>query len=389
LKAIMVIAVLCMPIAALAGCWNNRDLTDINIVTALGIDKTEDGRILLAVQIAEPAAVQAAASGKGKGGSTQAKPVIVVTHEGETVFDALRGMLAKVDKKLFLSTSQVLILGERLAEEGLFEAIDFLQRDHEVNYKMAVLVAKGAAPKEILEIETDMDPISAVYIKDTAENTVSRAKAKRTILIDLIKEMSDKGKQPVIGQITKVDEKMVNTEGAAVFKDGKLKGWLDPNETRGYLFATGKVQSTIVNIPAEDGNNGKISMEVVRSDGKAGVKFKSGEPSLLTIKVTLEANIGEYSGIEGMLSPEKLHALEHALEQEIKGEIGSVFKLAQQEFSSDIFGFGTQVHKYHLQYWKKVKDNWDDVFSRLPVDIEVDAKIRRTGIIKDPIRKGG
>jgi len=62
-------------------------------------------------------------------------------------------------------------------------------------------------------------------------------------------------------------------------------------------------------------------------------------------------------------------------------------KKTQQEYSSDIFGFGVEVHKYHPQYWKKVKKNWDDIFSTLPVELQVDAKIRRTGLVNNPIKK--
>lgn len=383
---ITILAVLCMVLVFLTGCWNNRDLTEINMVVAMGVDRSEDDKVLVTVQVVEPAAIQSTASGKGKGGGTQQKPVFVESYKGESVFDALSSMLSTVDKKLFLSTAQVLILGERLSKNGINEALDFFQRDHEVQYKMDVLVAKGVTPKDILEIENDIDTIPAVYIKKTAENTVLRAKVKRTMLIDLIKDMGDNGKQPVIGQITKAGEKKVRTEGAAVFRDGKLAGWLDQYATRGYLFATGKVKSTTVNIPSDDG---KISMEVIRSNGKVGVEFQNGKPALLTVKVALEANVVEYEGFGRLSSSDKLHRLEEDLGEKIKEEITMAVNLAQKDYSSDIFGFGTQVHKYHPQYWKKVKNDWNTVFSRLPVEIKVDAKVRRTGDIKDPIKRDG
>ncbi|NLI38627.1 MAG: Ger(x)C family spore germination protein, partial [Clostridiaceae bacterium] len=120
----------------LTGCWNNRELTDLNIVAGLGLDRTDDGRIILTVQVAEPGAIQSSSSGSGGGGGEKSKPVFVASNEGETVFDALRGMLAVVDKKLFLSAAQVLILGERLAQDGIEEVLDFFQRDHEVSYLM-------------------------------------------------------------------------------------------------------------------------------------------------------------------------------------------------------------------------------------------------------------
>jgi spore germination protein KC len=368
----------------LTGCWNNRDLTEINIVAGLGLDRTEDGKVLLTVQVVEPAAIQSTSSGKGKGGGAQPKPVFIESYEGETVFEAVRGMLSIVDKRLFLSTAQVLILGERLSRDGIEEVLDFFQRDHEIDYSMTVLVAKGATPREILEMETDMDSIPAVYINETVENTISRGTVKKTLLIDLIKDMDGSGRQPAIGQISKAGEKEVITEGTAVFRDGRLAGWLDPYETRGYLFAIDKVKSAIVNVPAD---KGKIAMEIIRSKGKVNVAFENGEPAMLTVKVETEANVGGYEGKGTLDSPDNLFILEKILGEEIKKEIMMALEKTQKEYSSDIFGFGTYVCKYHPQYWKNAKKDWNDIFSKLPADIQVDAKILRTGIIKSPVKK--
>lgn len=366
----------------LTGCWNNRDLTEINIVAGLGLDRTEDGKVLLTVQVVEPAAIQSASSGSGKAGGGQSKPVFVESYEGETVFDALRGLLSIVDKNIFLSTAQVLILGEKLAQDGIEEVLDFFQRDHEIDYEMIILIAKDATPEEILKIETDMESIPAIYIKGTVENTVSRGTVKKTMMIDLIKDLESSGKQPAIAQITKSGEKVVKTEGVAVIKDGKLVGWLDPYETRGYLFAIDEVKGAIVNVPAD---NGIIAMEIIRSKGKINVEFENGEPAMLNIKVKVEANVGAYEGKGKLDSPDRLRILEKSLEKAIKKEIMMALEKSQKEYSSDIFGFGTHVHKYHPQYWKNAEKDWNDIFSNLPVDIQVDAKIMRTGIIKSPV----
>jgi len=382
-KGMVLLAFLLACLLLLSGCWNYKELTDINVVVGVGLDRTEEGKVLLTVQVAEPGSIQST-SGHRSGGEGPTKPVFVVSHEGETIFGAIREMLATVDKKLFFSTAQVLILSERLARESLEESLDFFQRDHEVDYLMNVLVAKDVSPAEILAMESDMDTIPAVYISETVENTSYRGTGKKTMLIDVIKDMDCKGKQPVIGQITKAGENMVRTEGIAVFKEGKLVGWLDPYETRGYQFAMNDIGSAIVNIPAEEG---KMSMEVFRSKAKIGVEFEDGEPACLMVKVRLEANVGGHEGKGKLDAPEKISALEEILEETIRKEIAMALEKAQDEYSSDIFGFGMEVHKYHPQYWKKAQDEWDRIFSRLPADIQVDAKIRRTGIIINPIIK--
>jgi len=378
------IALLLVFLLLLAGCWSNRDLSEINIVTGIGLDRTEDGKILLAVQVVEPAAIQSTSSGKGKGGVMQARPVFVESYKGETVLEAVRGMLSTVDKKMFLSTAQVLILGENLLKDGMEEVLDFFQRNYEVDYRMNILAAKGVSPGEILEIEPDMDSIPATYINGTVENTILRGTVKKTILIDLLKDIGSGGKQPAIGQISKAGEKEVRTEGIAVIKNGRLVGWLDSYETRGYLLAINEVRNAIVNVPID---KGKVAMEIIRSKGRVNVVFDNDEPIMLTVKTKIEANVGGYEGKGRLDSPDNLRTLEEALEEEIKKEIMMALKKTQQEYSSDIFGFGVEVHKYHPQYWKKVKKNWDDIFSTLPVELQVDAKIRRTGLVNNPIKK--
>ena len=52
------------------------------------------------------------------------------------------------------------------------------------------------------------------------------------MFIDLVKAVDCRGRQPAIGQISKSGDKEIRTEGLAVFKGGKLVGWLDPFETR-------------------------------------------------------------------------------------------------------------------------------------------------------------
>jgi spore germination protein KC len=144
------------------------------------------------------------------------------------------------------------------------------------------------------------------------------------------------------------------------------------------------VKSAIVNVPAD---KGKIAMEIIRSKGKVNVAFDNGEPSMLTVEVEIQANVGGYEGKGRLDSPDNLSVLEKTLGEEIKKEIMMALEKTQKEYSSDIFGFGTYVHKYHPQYWKNAKKDWNDIFSKLPADIKVDAEILRTGIINSPVKK--
>lgn len=78
--------------------------------------------------------------------------------------------------------------------------------------------------------------------------------------------------------------------------------------------------------------------------------------------------------------------LENQIEEAIKKEIEAVVKLAQNRYECDLFGFGEIVHRKYPHYWKQVKNNWNEEFCNMSVDIEVVSKIRRTGLFKDSIK---
>lgn len=55
----------------LSGCWSKKELTDLAIVAALGIDKNEEGRYVGTLQIINPSNV---AGGMQGGGGSQGPP---------------------------------------------------------------------------------------------------------------------------------------------------------------------------------------------------------------------------------------------------------------------------------------------------------------------------
>lgn len=55
--------------------------------------------------------------------------------------------------------------------------------------------------------------------------------------------------------------------------------------------------------------------------------------------------------------------------------------MLQEEYQSDIFGFGEAIHRSNPEEWNKIKENWDEEFSDLTVNVKVDMKIRLTGTV--------
>ncbi|MGF6952459.1 hypothetical protein QF028_004964 [Neobacillus sp. B4I6] len=66
-------------------------------------------------------------------------------------------------------------------------------------------------------------------------------------------------------------------------------------------------------------------------------------------------------------------------EAAIKKEAGRALSKTQKKYKVDVVGFGKRLSIEYPQVWKKVKGDWDDRFSKVPVDLKVKVKIREFG----------
>lgn len=367
------------------GCWNNRDLSELSILTAMGVDKTEDGKIMVTAQIIKPADVSGSGSVAPGGGGGGEKSFVTVSSTDSTIFAALRTMLSKINKKIFYSSSQVIVFGEELAKSGIKNYVDFILRDHETQYKTLIVVAKGTTAKEIVEQEFQLSKIPGDYIRDTIKNSKSRGFTKELKLLDMARELATEGRELSIGTIEK-SENLTSTEGLAVFQNDKMVGLLNKNETRGYLFLTDRTKSGIIEIENPKNPKEIIGIELMKASSKIEVKTSSNNAIEVSVKIKAEANVGEQQSPSGQ-SPDKVcDSLSKCLEEEITKECYSAIAKCQDEYKSDIFGFGIRVYDKYPKYWRSISNIWNEqVFPTVQVKVKVDAKIVRTGLLSKTI----
>lgn len=382
----MVLLYTCIITVMLTGCWNNRDISEMSFATAIGLDLTEDNKIEFTVQIVRPSAIQ---SNDSQGGGGQS-PVWVYSTTGDTVFEALRNSYAITSGRLFISQVQLLAVGEEVARDNILEALDFFERELEINIKVDVAITKGMTAKELLNVGSELIHIPAIHIINTIDNnSKTTAKTKTTTLFDVLVETSRAGQEPLITAIEKSDSKNheeiftirdLKVEGTAVFNGPKLVGWLNSEETRGFMFIDNEVESTIISIPNPVDKNKFMAIEVLEASSKKDVQIKNGN-IIFFIEVEQEGVLGEQRGDGTVITPEMVNKIETETEKIIKEEIQSALRKAKMEYKCDIFGFGEILHRKYNNHWKEIKSNWNEKFSAARVEIKVVSKLKRTGYI--------
>lgn len=373
----------------LTGCWDKRELNELAITLALGIDKVEgEDEYEVTAQVVVPSAVSMK---DGTGGTA----VTLFTENGETVYEALRRMTKVSPRKIYPGHLQMLIIGEELAKEGIGESLDLLARDWELRPDFYVVVAKDVTAREILNVTTDLESIPAS--KMFAGLKVSEkawAGTYGVTLDELIVDLISEGKEAVLTGIQLAGNKQIGStqqniesiskpaqikyDNLAVFKEDRLMGWLTEQDSRGYSGITNSVKSTVTSISCP--NEGKSTIEVTNFHSKIEGNIVHGKPEV-NIHTKAEGNVGEVRCKIDLKNPESIQELEKIYEKEATRIINETIDVLQEEYQSDIFGFGEAIHRSNPEEWNKIKENWDEEFSDLTVNVKVDMKIRLTGTV--------
>lgn len=388
-------------ISLLTGCWNKRELTDIAIVAAIGIDKNPDGGLIGSFQIINPNNV--AGNLQGGSGGSQAPPTTTYEATGHNLMEISRQVTKEVSREIYYGHTNIIVIGEELAkEDGLFNIMDVLDRNIEFRTSTLIVISHGVKAKDLLETITPIDNVPSRKMLKTL--TIGEQKLGEISTVNVqsfIKYLITEGKEPVIPgfkirgsqesvnkleniQKTKPDA-VIEVSGLAIFKDGKLIDWFQNEIAFSTQVLLGTVKQDYANIDWED-KKAAISYQGLKQSRKLTVEMKDGRPY---VKVNLKSHgdIGEVTVPIDLNDRKVIKKIEKKVEEEYKKNIEQVIKRAK-ELKSDIFGFGEELYRSDPKKWKEIKHEWNEkYFPEAEVDIEVTVKIHHTGLRSFPFIK--
>jgi spore germination protein KC len=385
-KKILLLVVFLTLSFVLTGCWSRRELNEIALVIGLGVDKVGD-EYVVSTQVVDPGEISAS-----KGGSGRA-PVITYRATGKSLITAVRKLTAVTPRKLYLAHLRIFVIGETVAKEGVAPIMDILSRDHELRTDFYVIMSKDAMADDVLSMVTPLEKVPATYMYTMLRHSEKYWSPYLTLRIDqLDTDISDTGKEAVISAIEvkgslKEGSQKKNAEdislrnylqytNVGVFKKDKVVGFLNETEAAGLKFVSGELKSTVVEMPCNQKQ--KDAIEVIRAKPIVKGQVKNHKPSI-RIKMNIEANVAELQCQSNLLDMNVIKTIEKKSQKEIKSQISKALQKAQKEFHSDIFGFGDVIHRTEPKEWKKMEKKWSEIFSAMPVDVDVKVEIRNFG----------
>lgn len=361
----------------LAGCWNAREVNDLAIITATGVDLTEDGQIELSVKIY---LTSPSGSGSMSGQPDGNKGTSVVRSvTGINMADAASRLQKKISRKVFWGQTDVFLFGERMARAGLEEPLDFLLRHTASRERAHVFVSESTAKNVLL-----LSPPIERSVADALVRMAEQQTGLNITMMDLAQMLISKSKAAVLPIVLITSgqgeqESFPYIQGVAAIKNGRMIGQMNENATRGVMWLRNEIRQATVTVSPEQ-SDGYVSLHLHRNHTRLIPKIEGGR-WIMTVRITGQDDVVENTTDLDLSVPDHIGKVEKELEKVVNTRVKMALELAQKEYNADVFQFADTFYRKYPKIWEANADRWDEIFPKVEVRLETDMRIARPGLI--------
>jgi spore germination protein len=342
-------------LACTAGCTSERKIIDdIDLVTAVGYDYVDKNHVRGTVTI------------------PVFKPDKTVSSEMFTnVSSLIRENREKLDaesnKPLLSGKLELALYNEELAEHGIYDYLDFLNRDPSIGSRVFLAVVEGKA-KDYLKTKYENED-TGLYIAGIIEKNIEKGTIPKTNLHQLLYRYYSKGGDIFLPLLALKDDK-VKIDGIALFMDDKYVGKIPFKKL--FAFKTLVEDSKFGIYPLHAGKH-SAALENVQTKRHLKLTYDGPKPKV-DIHISITGVIREYKGDK--VSHEVVHMLEKQMEQRLNKDYKSIISQTQK-LNIDSLAIGnflnSQVRFFNLNRYK-------DYYREMPIRADVKVKITEYGV---------
>lgn len=376
MKKWLMLIVLLLIMSSLSGCWDRRYLKDHSLILAIGYDLNEDGTIRKTVSFPLETEANMPQSGGSSGGEYDA-----ITVEGNTIGETDIDFDRHLSQKFDRSKARVLLLGKKLAENGIFSTLDAIYRDPKGALGASVAIVEETA-EEGLNTQNNQKVLPSEFYYDILKT----GEESGIIIRENIQSLSPKmlsGRKDMVLPLIKIQEgkNNINLDGLALFSGEKMTGELKGEHSIMLLILAKKIVKRIqlnlqVTEDEEEFNKNFVTFKIRKEKRKLKVDV-NGDDVKADIHVDLRLEVIEYPHNK-LYKEENIKKLEKQIEKQMIVIAEETIEKIQ-EANNDFLGIAERVKAFHYDTWKKI--DWREVYPNIPIDVTFNIEISQHGII--------
>ncbi|MGG2088558.1 Ger(x)C family spore germination protein [Priestia aryabhattai] len=374
----------------LAGCWSSHEIEERSLGVGMALDKANKSMtekefdeqeeypkrnlITSTYQLITPQV----ASSTTKQGGPQQKSYVNVSETGDSAFQMLRELSLRSDTPLTSPHMKVMVIGEALARSySLEQLVDQSLRDNDVRPSCLMFISKGRA-SDTLESKTAGE-IPAFRLSAMVENAYRTTRILPPMpLIKLESKIQSRSSFLLQNVVSANGE--IKFAGAAIIKGktNKMIGFLNEEELDGLTWITGKGKGGLVK--SFDKKTGQLIVYEIESMKSHIQPHVKGNNIFFDVHIESVGRLSESWMTSGSsFNNQFLQNAQKTSEKKVKHLVRNVLEKMQTKYKVDVAGFGNQLRIKRPRVWMRVKDNWDQTFSEVPINYDVKLTIKDYG----------
>ena len=319
------ILVLILVVVLFNGFNNLREITDLAIVTVMGLDVDENGTYTAVIEIID-------------GDKEDSKKTIIEFAQGQSIQETIRNIIDKTQKRLYLAHLETLIVSEEIAKNGLDNILDFFIRDNDGSNNFYLFISKGTSAQEIID-KVSKEEISMLDLLKSSEKF--RGNGNTKTLSEIIQEELKYGKDICVNSCGIKDDEVYIAE-MVYFKEWKMQDYMSEDESIMYNILDNNVGSPIIRTGEDED---MIIVEIVTS--KANIKL---EDEKVVIDIKMNVNISEVGKNIKLETKDEVESIEEKLNNVIKEKVNAFVEKYQKEKEIQILGFKNLYYRKKKEY---------------------------------------
>ncbi|WP_379155300.1 Ger(x)C family spore germination protein [Paenibacillus sp. sgz5001063] len=398
-KIISVVLPAAMISLFLAGCWDQVEIEDRALVLGLSIDTVPPQKaaeeeqvthlkdtemphqmISVTAQIAVPGRVPLGPGSGSENGKTS--PVWVVTVVGHSLDDAMNNLQQQIADPRYLVHLRVIVISEDIARGRMDDLDDYLRRNPEVRRRTWLLVCEGRA-SQFMDVKPPLQRVPTLYVLSMMEKAVTSGIFPADYIGTYWSSDSKWGQSAYLPYVALRNKENILINGLAYFSQGKMVNTTQPLEIGAFMAVQGMDPGGYSTL-FKTRKYGMVMTKTNERYTKARSFIRDGKP-VLSFDIYLEGDLDEhYHSLRPADSSESLHEIELEFKENANAVIRRLIQQTQKDHA-DIFGMGEIIRARHPAYWKQHihnKNDWEELYGSITVDINLELHLRRVGLKK-------
>ncbi len=360
--------VFCLVPLFFSGCthdMNRREIDEINFIRVMGIDYSDGEYTISALYSSGGADPE-----EGAGGAEEE----VTEGKGKSPYQAFEDIRLKNKKTISVANIGYFLIGTEASTNGIDICLDFLSRDQTIKMDSLIYVLKDSKASDFINKAIEEEQKVNEDLEAVEQKQAQLITRNDNTLVNILNEMEQTHSSVLVPYLIS-EEKSFLIEGYAVFKDHKLKDFLDIETSSGINFVKDIIRAYPIYL------ENQVGLELSYSSTNLKTELENNNIKVI-IRVDFETMVREVNRKEEVFTRDGLMDLTKKQNEYIRQVIQKAVDYSVNN-GLDIMQIARLVENQHVKRWKDLEEDWDDLISDIEYEIVANSKISKSFILGD------